>query len=247
MRVGRRKVLSGHNAMKKGQQQLALLHLNLRVIVRFVPVPLSAVVFDYGDVLCLPQRIDDIARMAALLDIGVAEFQNIYWRDRLAYDAGKLEPDTYWNAVRPDLTPRRIGQLIDLDNHSWSDPNPVMAAWAADLRGAGIKTAILSNMPVPMRQHIEQECTWLPEFDLRVFSCDVGATKPGAAIYQHCLAGLKVERGQVLFLDDKLPNVDAARSVGMHAIQFQDGGRELAAELRRKFVLPSYPDNLLPR
>ncbi len=60
------------------------------------------------------------------------------------------------------------------------------------------------------------------EFDVYVNSAEVGLAKPDPAIYQLTLDRLDVEPEQAVFLDDTLPNVDAAREMGIHAIQFVD-------------------------
>jgi len=200
---------------------------------------ISAVIFDYGNVLSGAQRMDDVERMASFLGLPAEQFQPMSWRRRMAYDAGQLTPDAYWRTIHPHLSGPDIEHLVALDNHSWSEPNLPMARWAADLRAAGMKTAILSNMPAPMREHVTKSCHWLPEFYARIFSCDVGMTKPETPIYVRCLQSLQMEPGQALFLDDREENVAAARALGMHAICFQ-GLQEVAEELRR-FALPVYP------
>ena len=47
--------------------------------------------------------------------------------------------------------PIKIQALIEIDSRSWSHPAPVVPQWARDLRAAGLRTAILSNMPVTVR------------------------------------------------------------------------------------------------
>src|SRR5260370_29206482 len=109
---------------------------------------------------------------------------------RLDYDQAALDPASYWNAVaQRTLPPHEIAQLIDMDSSSWTHPNPVMPAWARQLRQAGLKTALLSNMPASVRDAVER-CDWLPEFDSRTYTCDVRITKPAPEIYQHCLSKL---------------------------------------------------------
>jgi len=200
-----------------------------------------AVIFDYGNVLSGPQAPEDISAMAGVLDVSVEEFVPVSWSHRLAYDKAELTPPAYWDAVARDcsrvLSHSQIEMLIELDNRSWSHPNPVMPAWAREIRAAGVRIAILSNMPAPMRAHLDYCCHWLPEFDQRTFSCDVGAAKPMTEIYAHCLAGLKVAPGQALFLDDRDENVRAAREFGIHSILFTDAA-EAACELANRYSLP---------
>jgi putative hydrolase of the HAD superfamily len=90
-------------------------------------------------------------------------------------------------------------------------------------------------MPAPVRDHI-LHCSWLPEFDSRTFSCEVGLCKPEAAIYWDCLNKLGVRPSEVLFLDDRESNVRAAESLGIHAILFKDAS-SAAREIERRFSL----------
>jgi putative hydrolase of the HAD superfamily len=201
-----------------------------------LPAP-TVIIFDYGNVLSQSQPIADVETMAAILDLPISQFSELYWGFRVPYDSGSLDSDAYWNsvAVRP-LTPDKIARLIEIDSRSWSHPEPVMAQWARDVRADGLRTAILSNMPVPVRDYILR-CSWLPEFDARTFSCDVGVCKPAPEIYHDCLDKLGVKPSDVLFLDDREANVRAAEALGLHAILFTSPS-QAAQEMERRFTLP---------
>jgi len=138
----------------------------------------KAVIFDYGHVLSNPQPKADVEAMASLLHMDFDTFYDSSWRYRLEYDQAALDAASYWNAVaQRTLPPEDLERLIDIDSRSWTHPNPVMPGWARQLRQAGLLTAILSNMPAPVRDAVER-CEWLPEFDCRTYSCDLRVTKP---------------------------------------------------------------------
>jgi putative hydrolase of the HAD superfamily len=197
----------------------------------------KAVIFDYGHVLCDPQPKADVEAMASLLQMDFRTFHDSSWRYRVAYDEAALDPASYWNAVaQRALSAQDIARLIDIDSSSWTHPNPVMPGWAQRLRQAGLKTAILSNMPVPIRDAVER-CEWLPEFDSRTYSCDLHITKPAPEIYQHCLAKLGIAPSETLFLDDRPENIGAAEALGMHGIVFTTP-HKAAAEIDRRFSIP---------
>jgi putative hydrolase of the HAD superfamily len=189
----------------------------------------KAVIFDYGNVLCEAQKPSDIQAMANVLDLARASFEDAYWRFRVAYDEAQLDPISYWRAVAESadrtVTSEQVESLRKIDIESWIHPNPAMVDWAKNLRQRGMKTAVLSNMPVDLREYLAGPHSWLPEFDHMTFSCDVRSSKPDAAIYQHCLEGLGVVASEALFLDDREPNVTAARDLGMRAVLF-DGKQQ---------------------
>jgi putative hydrolase of the HAD superfamily len=200
----------------------------------------STVIFDYGNVLSQPQPVSDIEAMAQILDLPVARFLEVYWEFRVPYDAGTLTPAEYWGTLADtasrSLAGGQIDTLIDIDGRSWSHPAPLVPEWAGRLREAGLRTALLSNMPGSVRDYVMQ-CAWLPEFDARVFSCDSGVCKPAAQIYQDCLRRLEAEPGEVLFFDDREANVRAAEALGLHAIVFTNAA-DAACEVERRFSLP---------
>jgi putative hydrolase of the HAD superfamily len=196
---------------------------------------MRAVIFDYGNVLCEPQHSAEIVAMAAILDLPRDRFQEIYWRYRLAYDEGKLDPAEYWNNFGR-VTPAQIDQLNRLDSLSWTYPNDVMPDWARQLRKAGFRIALLSNMPFTVRDAV-LACEWLPEFDQRTFSCELHISKPSPEIYEHCLRGLGIAAADALFLDDRPENVRGAEAVGIHGILFTSAA-DLATQLEGRFDIP---------
>ncbi len=206
----------------------------------------SVVIFDYGNVLCQAQPIADTQAMASILDVPGARFTELYWQFRIAYDAADLDPIAYWNTMAQTasrrLTADQISELIEIDSRSWSHPAPVMPQWARDIRAAGIRTAILSNMPVPVRDAV-LACPWLPEFDSLTFSCDIRACKPDPEIYRDCLNKMGAQPADVLFLDDREYNVRAAEALGLNAILFTNA-REAAVDIERRFSLPVTLGNL---
>lgn len=199
---------------------------------------LKAVIFDYGNVLCRHQERSDLDSMAALCGMGASDFEKAYWRNRMEYDQGRLPASDYWWRVSPDTSrDGALDKLIELDNLSWARPDDVMVRWAKLVREHGLRIAILSNMPLAMREHLDRDCAWMPTFDQRTFSCDVHMAKPDPAIYKHCLRGLGVSPSDTLFLDDRIENIDAAEALGIHGLLFHDAmSADLA--LRSQYDLP---------
>ena len=197
---------------------------------------MRAVIFDYGNVLCQPQHSAEVGAMAAIVQLPRDQFEQIYWRHRLAYDEGKLEPAEYWRDFGR-VTAAQFDQLNRLDAMSWTYPDPVMPDWARQLREAKFQIALLSNMPFTVRDAVLR-CQWLPEFDQRTFSCELGISKPAQAIYEHCLRGLGIDADDALFIDDRTENVHGAEALGMHGLVFTSA-RDLAAQLAgRRFDIP---------
>ncbi|HEV2125674.1 MAG TPA: HAD-IA family hydrolase, partial [Chloroflexota bacterium] len=66
-------------------------------------------------------------------------------------------------------------------------------------------------------------------FDLVVTSAEEGVTKPDPVIYQRMLERLGITPAEAVFVDDNYANVEAARALGMHGIQFVSTQQTIAA------------------
>jgi putative hydrolase of the HAD superfamily len=198
---------------------------------------IKAIIFDYGNVLCEPQPPEDTQAIAAALGLANDKFHEIYWRDRVAYDQAGLSAEEYWNGVAGRLLDIvEIKKIVELDNKSWTHPREKMISWVQVARQKGLRTALLSNLPVPLRDTLEKNCPWLPRFDVRTYSCTIGKTKPDPEIYRACIRELGVKPPEIVFLDDRQDNVNGAIELGIQGLLFESPERA-ALDLSAQFGL----------
>jgi putative hydrolase of the HAD superfamily len=197
---------------------------------------IEAVILDYGQVLSRRPTQEEFTRMAQVFKLDYAAFHALWESTRGPYDRGDQTAEEYWLSlamqINATLSPEQIALLRNLEVKMWCEPDPEMLAWLNRLHAAGMKTALLSNMTLDLMTHMQANCTWLNKFSFTTFSVAVGLIKPDPAIYQHALRGLGVLADNALFLDDRLPNVQAARAIGIHSIQFHSI-HQLARELEQ--------------
>jgi putative hydrolase of the HAD superfamily len=183
---------------------------------------IRAVILDYGDVISLPRDPAVLAEMAAILALSEDDFRKAYDFFRYEYDRGSFSPDEYWRRVAQragvTLTESDIPRLREADVRMWGRLNHSILEWAGQLRAAGFKTAVLSNMHSDMVEHIRADGAWAMEFDCLTLSSAIRMAKPEAEIFHHCLNSLGVEPQEALFIDDREPNVEAAKAVGIRAV-----------------------------
>ena len=184
-------------------------------------------IFDYGGVLVHHQTDADQARLAQIAGVPQDAFAEAYWSDRLDYDKGLISAEEYWEALASragaaSLKQSQIDQLIELDSVSWMQFDDVMWDWIGQLRGAGKRVAMLSNMPRELGEALKLTTDKLNVFDQVTLSYEVHSVKPEPAIYEHCLEGIGTAPEQTLFLDDRIANVQGAELLGIRAIQFLD-------------------------
>jgi putative hydrolase of the HAD superfamily len=181
-------------------------------------------IFDYGGVLAHHQTDADQARLARIAEIPQERFSSLYWDTRLNYDKGSVTASEYWQNIgrgaNKTLSDAVIEQIVDTDNRSWMHFDQAMWDWIGELRAAGKRVAMLSNMPRDLGEALASKTDRLRAFDHVTVSYDVRSAKPEPAIYEHCLAGIGTAPERTIFFDDRIANVQGAESLGIQAIEF---------------------------
>jgi putative hydrolase of the HAD superfamily len=201
---------------------------------------INAVILDYGLVLVSSPTAEEFGRMAEMFNLSVDSFYDLWEASRGPYDRGDFSAEEYWLklAVQTNTTldPKQIEILREIEVEIWAHPVPGMLDWLGQLHAAGIKTGLLSNMPWDLANYVRANFEWLEKFSFKALSAEVGMIKPDAAIYEHTLRGLGVSAEEALFIDDREPNVRAARALGMRAIQFRS-----IEQLKRELEVMGFP------
>jgi putative hydrolase of the HAD superfamily len=199
---------------------------------------IKAVLFDFGQVLSLSADPAVWQQMLTHSGLSEADLHREYWAHRHEYDRGTLNGQTYWQAVaagsQTTFTPDQIAALTAADVDLWSRLNHPMVEWAQRLQRAGIRTGILSNIGDAMADGLIAKFDWISGFDHCIWSHALKLAKPEAAIYHAAAEGLATEPSQILFIDDKIENIEAAESIGMQAIQYHLDHPAFEQELRRR-------------
>ncbi len=177
----------------------------------------SWLLFDYGEVLCLPPSAEDRRQLAEAAEQNEANLWRRYWEVRPAYDRGELTTLEYWHTVTGATSSEQIATLHELDVAMWSRPNQPVLAHATRARERGLSLAILSNAPSPLADAFDR-LTWLAGFSPRLFSGRLGLLKPEPAIFLLALDALAAAAAEVLFIDDRPENVATANSLGLRGV-----------------------------
>ena len=105
------------------------------------------------------------------------------------------------------------------------------------LKAAGRPVYALSNFATVKYAIARKMFDFLNDFDHAVISGHVGAAKPDPHIFEILFKQVGRRPEELLFVDDSLTNVEAARALGMPAIHF-DRGVDLESELAARGALP---------
>ena len=196
---------------------------------------LRAVIFDIGRVLVKV----DVSRAVAGLSQGVSLSPSELWsaieKDPRWHDwqEGRISPRDWYLHISKRLgSPLKFEEFRDAWNHSL-DPAPLQSE---DLFSAVAKKhqlALLSNTDPIHVAHLESTFSFFRFFPVakRIYSCSVRASKPSPLIFQAALKAVKTSASQAVFIDDIAEYVQAARSLGMHGIQYVNSD-QLRSDLR---------------
>jgi len=106
---------------------------------------------------------------------------------------------------------------------------PQMTALHAELRGRGFKTYIFSNTNDLAIEHVERNFPFFKNFDGYIYSCEVGAMKPDAKIYSAMEKLCGCAGADIIYLDDRLENVQAGLARGWQSILHETPEKTSAA------------------
>lgn len=156
------------------------------------------------------------------------------WR---AYSVGALSSDAYWTAIaralglEPDPAAARLAAAMR--GAWWARLDEAVLEIVAAVRrqraGDDPRLGILSNSAPEHEAHIPR---FADLFDAACFSHRIGARKPDEPAYRAALAALGVPAADVVFVDDKARNTDAAAALGMIGVPF--AGAEALRDLVKR-------------
>ncbi len=201
---------------------------------------LKVVILDYGEVLCHRPSGEEFDRLAKVFDADKNSFTALWDKNRGAFDRGDISAEAYWLTLAEDagvkVDAKQLAQVCEWDIKMWGNANQEMVSWLRRLHQGGIKTGLLSNIHPAMISYLRENFEWLELFDFKTFSAEVRLIKPDRAIYEHTLRGLGVTAQETLFVDDREINVNAAREMGIHALQFRS-----IEQLRKDLAAIGFP------
>jgi 2-haloacid dehalogenase len=200
--------------------------------------PFRAAVFDLGAVLIdwNPRHLyrklfDDEPAMERFL----ADVYTLEWNAQM--DAGRPFADAVAELI---VCHPSQADLIRAVRERWGEMlrgcfDDVVAI-VRELRAAGVPVYALSNWSAETFPIARQCCPFLDELDGVLISGQVGIVKPDREIFRIFLQRFGLEPGEIVFIDDSQANVDAARTLGIESIRFEN-----AEQTRRELIERGFP------
>ena len=185
-------------------------------------VDIEAIILDVGGVIWLPgdARLSD--KWAARCGLDAEAFDQIIYKSEWGEEAmlGTIKHTEFWAKIGEALN-LAGSDLRELQSDYWD------GVWDSNMLDLcrtlqpQYQLGIISDAFSDARDNIRP---WISSdlFDVMIFSAEEGVCKPDARIFHKALQELEVEPERALFVDDRIKNVEGARELGMHALQYQN-------------------------
>ena len=184
----------------------------------------EVVVFDLGKVLVDFDYSIASRRIAQRGTLGMDAVQDFIDHSPLLYryETGLIDQKQFFEEVR-----RATGFLGDIGEFGkfFADiftEIPDMIALHGRLRRARVPVFIFSNTNDLAIGHIRRNFPFFEQFDAHVLSYEHGAMKPDAKLYEIVEQVTGRAGGKILYLDDRIENVEAGRARGWQVIHHRD-------------------------
>ena len=183
-----------------------------------IRIPDRVIVFDYGEVISVSQSAADRAALVELSGLDTRLFWELYNRYRDDLDQGVTLPREYWSLIARDAgvewSPAQLQQLWAADIRSWISVEPGTVQLLAELHAGGTRVALLSNAGFDFSDPFRHS-PMAAYFEAMFVSAELGLIKPDPEIYRVTARELGITLEQMVFIDNKKINVDAATSLGV--------------------------------
>lgn len=183
-----------------------------------IRIPDRVIVFDYGEVISVSQSAADRAALVEISGLDTDLFWQLYDRYREDLDQGVTLPREYWNLIARDAgvewSPARLQQLWAADIRSWISVEPGTVQLLAELHAGGTRVALLSNAGFDFSDPFRHS-PMAAYFEAMFVSAELGLIKPDPEIYRVTARELGITLEQMVFIDNKKINVDAAVALGV--------------------------------
>jgi|GEM_PF-116959 len=189
----------------------------------------SVVLFDVGGVLLVDFIDEKVVDLAVKYGKDPAHFLEGRKKIRPLADAGTISDQEFWRRLLLENGVEACEEDYEID--SYLQPIAEGMDLVRRLKVNGYRIAILSNDSREMFRRKRDRFGFDALFDEVIVSNEHGFIKPAPEIYRIALERLAIPPAQAIFIDDRADNLTAAKSFGMHAIQYLNG-RQVESELQ---------------
>ena len=189
-------------------------------MIRNVIFDMGKVMLDYNSMLACYRHARDWDKAAKLKE---AIFDRPEWWELV--DGGLMTDAEYAREAQSRLDDPELKELAEaVLGDWWADslfPVTGIGKLIEDLLDAGVKLYVLSNVGYSFHE-FSYKIPHLDRFSGIVLSCEEKLRKPDPEIFRRLCSRYGVVPEETLFVDDHMPNVESARSIGLQGYCFAD-------------------------
>jgi epoxide hydrolase-like predicted phosphatase len=186
---------------------------------------IEAVIWDLGGVLVRTEDPSSRQRLADSLHLSRSDLEKIVFNGVSGNRAqlGEIDFEQHWENVRISIG-LEPAAMEDFEQRFWEgdEIDFKLVEYVRSLRRERYKTGLLSNAFSNLRGFVTNVWEIDDAFDEIIISAEEGVVKPDPRIYLLALERLGIKAEQSVFIDDMPVNVEGARALGIHSIQFRD-------------------------
>ena len=195
----------------------------------------KAVVFDFGGVMTgEPNRQAVVQFIRESLDLTEADFEAAQKEKRKFIANGKTDAE-YWTAfakTKGISLPANWVESLHGTMKSAINVNDEMYQLVEQLQAQKIPTGMLSNIDERLAAFVRKFGLYAP-FEPCLLSYEIGVEKPNLKAYTILIEQLNMPANDIVFIDDRPENVEAAIQAGLDAIVFESAS-QIKGELTKR-------------
>ncbi|MEN9626419.1 MAG: hypothetical protein RL557_747 [archaeon] len=197
---------------------------------------IKAIVFDIGSVVTKPEKMKDSEVLAKTYKINRKKFLKAILNKWDKMIAGKISMKDYYNSITKQLKIKGIGEFErrwKLSINRRTEINKSTQSLIKDLK-KNYKTIAFTNVSKDFKEMGIKKGIY-KFFDMKICSCDEGMKKPRKNFYELLLKRAKHKPQEMIFIDDKKPNLMPAQTLGIQTIHFKNA-KQLKKDLKNRGV-----------
>ena len=186
---------------------------------------IKCVLFDIGGVLVDWHMSWITSEISKRFEIDEALISNAFSKYLHELDSGKIKEKTFWDKIATDVDSISLKENTESLWNTYFRKNArinhEVINLANKIKENSYTMGIISNIE-KITHKVVVDWNVLDNFEYKFMSYQIGISKPDPRIYEHVIEKLSFEPNQIIFIDDKKSNIDAAKSSGINAIHFTD-------------------------
>lgn len=183
---------------------------------------IKAITFDLDGVYFINGKANFLKSIVSL-GVKKEDAEKVFFGDKMnkEYKLGKLTDEEFWSwAIKEWGLDISVKELMDLMIKGY-EVNKEVEDVVKKVRKNGYKTLICSNNFPARIKGLQKRFKFLGNFDVAVYSYEVGNAKPDKRIFQELVNQSEVKPQEIVFADDDIEKISGAKEIGIQAFLYE--------------------------